>query len=1094
MKTILLGLALCLTFAAALAQNLSVTFPKNGAVFQRNGTQGTISVMGSYNSVSFSRSFRTVRATLRKLDVRSGQVIQPEVSYTFVLERRNSFFPGSTFFAGKITVDQGWYELTTQVFNNLFSFTPIGSPDIRKVGVGEVFIIAGQSNAQGLPNSIATGPGAYPNGANNPSMDGVRIQPNAYDGTDRVSYATDNPGRIALLISQALFNRPAPYIADMISVASATPATRIAPLGNSLWYWASVGECIANQYNVPVAFFNTAWEGTTITSYSLSIDRNYGPLGWPANNAQGDPINPPYDPGTPYGAIRNTLRYFGSSYGLRAVLWMQGETDTQAFTDPTTPRWRETYNGERRAITDANDYTNKLRAVITASRTGFGNQLSWVISRTSYNLGVTSPVVISGQNMAINAGDRIYAGPETDGILGRRTGGGEPTHFNNQGLIAAGASWCSVLPNIINTAPPVTVQSLGTEPQSLEISSDGNSIVAPTGNSVSWVNENGGTTDPNFVLSTGQTIPVGQNPTAGPSLGSPPSAPGYGGRVRAFVTNGNDNLIMTQAVTLPYTLVDDTDGGSCDFAQPRHVGNWNGLDVQIRQYGSRVVLVTVAINTATDKHYPRGDDFWNRFDKDPNVSNVEQYRACLNGGNTNYGGLAAPTGLPTPAGYIVDNELDGALFFEQGNQPANCDFNISANSPSVNCSAGVTLTANCFGNNCDNVSYAWSGNGLNQNGQSVSFTAPGSNGSTTYTVTASRPGCSPRSANAVVTVSGCGGNPPTGQSCQEAEAATGTGNVATGGNASGGQYKASYGISFEYLVYNLSVPAAGSYTLKLRAASLENPTAGILVNGGGVQSLPIGNTGGWENFAERSISVSLQAGNNSIRVQGGPGGAFRQDKLCVEGGTVVEPPTSDDNPADGSYEGFFDYANCGTAGGWVWNSSYPNRPIVIEITENGNVVGTVTAGNARPDLVNAGKGNGEHGFSWSIPASLKNGQSRNLSVRVKGRPYVLNNSHAITCSGSARLGSGEPEASGSLVVSPNPSEGQLRVRFATQLGVGYSLRIVDLQGRALQGWQVVGTGGEYDERVEITGSARGTVLVVLEGGGRKESRKVVLVR
>ena len=547
--------------------------------------------MGSYNSKSYSFDFRTVRATLRKLDVRTGQVIQPEVSQTFTLTRQNSFFSAGTFFSGKITVDQGWYEIRTQVYNSFFSNSaPIGSPDIRKVGVGEVFVIAGQSNAQGLPNSIATGPGVYPNGASNPSWDGVRVQPNAYSGTERESFATNNTGRIALLISQAIFNRPAPYIADMISVGSATPATRIAPLGNSLWYWAAVGECIANQYNVPVAFFNAAWEGTTITSYSLSIDRNYAPLGFPTDDPR-DP-DPKYKEGTPYGAIRNTLRFFGSSYGLRAILWMQGETDTQALTDQND-RWRIPYNGERRAITDANDYTNKLRAVITASRNGIGSQIPWVIAKTSFNLNTVSPTVISGQTMTISPSDRIYPGPETDQISGRRQPNPdtpEPTHFNNQGLIDAGASWCSILPGIINTAPPITVQSLGTEPQSLEISNDGHSVRAPDGASFSWVNENGGITDPNTVFSTQQTISADQNITAGITNNIP-----FGGETRAFVTNGAGNLIVTQAVRLPYTLVDDTGGTPTTQTCTDFSTQCSGNNSEIRN---------ITLNVATEGDYP----------------------------------------------------------------------------------------------------------------------------------------------------------------------------------------------------------------------------------------------------------------------------------------------------------------------------------------------------------------------------------------------------------------------------------------------------------------------------------------------------------
>ena len=447
MKTILFGLALCLTGAVTCAQTLSVTLPKNGAVFQRSGTQGVINVLGSYNSKSYAFDFRRVRATLRRLDVRTGQVIQSEAPQTFNLTRRNSFFSNSTFFSGRITVNQGWYELSTQVFTVFFD-TPVGPPDVRKVGVGEVFVIAGQSNAQGLKNTVETGPGGYPNNASNPSWDGVRVQPN---GLELGEFGGENLGELALRISEAFFNRPRPYLADMISVASGNNQTQIAPLGNSLWYWAAVGECIANQYNVPVAFFNSAWGGTTITSYNLSIDPNYAPLGAPLGTPQ-NPINRRYEKGTPYGGLRNTLAYFGSSYGLRAVLWMQGETDTQALKDGNE-RWLIPFENERRAVINANDYTNKLRAVINATRSRIGYQIPWVIASTSRFAGDTSTAVINGQNAVINPGDRIYPGPQTDGILDRLTGGGEPTHFNNQGLIIAGNAWCSALPDVINNAP-----------------------------------------------------------------------------------------------------------------------------------------------------------------------------------------------------------------------------------------------------------------------------------------------------------------------------------------------------------------------------------------------------------------------------------------------------------------------------------------------------------------------------------------------------------------------------------------------------------------------------------------------------------------
>ena len=76
----------------------------------------------------------------------------------------------------------------------------------------------------------------------------------------------------------------------------------------------------------------------------------------------------------------------------------------------------------------------------------------------------------------------------------------------------------------------------------------------------------------------------------------------------------------------------------------------------------------------------------------------------------------------------------------------------------MGCSQAVTLNANCSGSDCGSVNYSWSGNGIaaNSNGSSVSFNVPNANGSYTYTVTASKAGCSPQTGNVSLTVGGCG--------------------------------------------------------------------------------------------------------------------------------------------------------------------------------------------------------------------------------------------------------------------------------------------------------------------------------------------------
>ncbi|GAB3327629.1 hypothetical protein GCM10027299_28520 [Larkinella ripae] len=90
---------------------------------------------------------------------------------------------------------------------------------------------------------------------------------------------------------------------------------------------------------------------------------------------------------------------------------------------------------------------------------------------------------------------------------------------------------------------------------------------------------------------------------------------------------------------------------------------------------------------------------------------------------------------------------------------ASCNFAVSTPALSASCNAGVTLTAGCSGSDCGGVSYAWSGNGVSQSGSSVGITAPGTAGTYSYTVTATKTGCSSQTSVLALTVS-CTTNPP----------------------------------------------------------------------------------------------------------------------------------------------------------------------------------------------------------------------------------------------------------------------------------------------------------------------------------------------
>ncbi|WP_421830342.1 hypothetical protein [Larkinella sp.] len=158
-------------------------------------------------------------------------------------------------------------------------------------------------------------------------------------------------------------------------------------------------------------------------------------------------------------------------------------------------------------------------------------------------------------------------------------------------------------------------------------------------------------------------------------------------------------------------------------------------------------------------------------------------------------------------------------------------------------------------------------------------------------------------------------------------------------------------------------------------------------------------------------SVSLRVQGSSFTLEQGPrtiqcAGSGSSDGTTTpptNPGTTTPPPSN--NPSNGNYEGNFEGADCGNLGGWVYDRNNPNAPITVEVVANGQVVGSFSAANFRQDLLNAGKGNGQHGFNFAPPESVKNGQNQSISLRVQGSSYTLNNSpKTIQCAGSGSSG------------------------------------------------------------------------------------------
>lgn len=416
-KSVLLSTFFAVLSFGVLAQ-INVTFPTNRIVFQRNNDNiGFVNIIGNY-----SEEIDKVEAKLTPIVVGQGV----ETNWAVVQNK-----PKAGYFTGKIQGQGGWYRLDIRAIRNN---NIIKTVSIEKVGIGEVFIALGQSNAQGIPNYGAKG---------------------ATD--DRVN---------AINFQNSNVLSPLPENLNFVQLGE---NVNVAPQGDGPWCYGELGDRLVRRLNVPVAFFN---EGLLLVSV----------INW-RESAEGKPtFNFVLDVGgrfqlpngLPYINLKNTLQYYGALMGVRSLLWIQGETD----------------NSPNRLSADA--YATNLQRVIDISRNDFDENLTWMVARTSVTYQAASnPEIIGGQNRIINrAGNNVFAGPFTDNLQIPRL---DDVHFRNvpgnMGISLLAENWDKSLDdNFFRNSKPILAKPI-IEP---EINCDANnrvSIKLPEGlQSYEWSN------------------------------------------------------------------------------------------------------------------------------------------------------------------------------------------------------------------------------------------------------------------------------------------------------------------------------------------------------------------------------------------------------------------------------------------------------------------------------------------------------------------------------------------------------------------------------------------------------------------------------
>ena len=234
---------------------LTITSPVARMVFQRNlDNQATILVTGMAPP-----AVTTIEARVVPLAIGQGSV-----SAWTSLNR----ISGSTTFRGTITAQAGWYRLDVRAKTGT---ALIAQTQVNRIGVGEVFIVAGQSNAFG----------------------GFQRPPNSVE--DRVMTLDFRQDSLSEQLLPLRFS-------------NVSYGTNIGP-SQPPHIWGPLGDKLVQRLNVPVLFLGAALGGTTSSEWQQSAAGNIGTTPNPAV----------------YRRLGAVLLHYALRTGVRAVLWHQGE-------------------------------------------------------------------------------------------------------------------------------------------------------------------------------------------------------------------------------------------------------------------------------------------------------------------------------------------------------------------------------------------------------------------------------------------------------------------------------------------------------------------------------------------------------------------------------------------------------------------------------------------------------------------------------------------------------------------------------------------------------------------------------------------------
>ncbi len=270
----------------------------------------------------------------------------------------------------------GWHRLEVR---SVVGGAVAGMATVERVGVGEVFIVAGQSNS-------------------------------ANHGEERLAPATD---RVVALDPGGVWR------------VAADPQPGASGDGGS--FLPSLGDRLEAEFKVPIGLVACGIGATSVREWLPGGSRFPAPptLTGRVRPAAGGGFE---SDGVAYAMLVGRMKQLEPT-GFRGVLWHQGESDAN--------------QQDRSRTLPGPLYEAMLARVIRATRADLGREVPWFVARATYHVpGDESSTDIRAAQAALCRDGFAFPGPDTDALKGSlRDSGGRGVHFSGAGQRRHAEAW-----------------------------------------------------------------------------------------------------------------------------------------------------------------------------------------------------------------------------------------------------------------------------------------------------------------------------------------------------------------------------------------------------------------------------------------------------------------------------------------------------------------------------------------------------------------------------------------------------------------------------------------------------------------------------